>query len=485
SEVLAGQLAVAEQVGRPAGPDDAALVQDHGVPGQALDHAEGLLNEDDGHELGGPGERLGELGHQVRRQPLAGLVDEQEPVVVEQRPGEGEHLLLAAGHGPGPPLEALLEPGEELVDQVVVVPAAGALGQAQVLLHGEAGEDLPVLRDVADAPPDHLVGGEAGDVLAVEDHLAAAGHQPEQAAHGGGLAGAVPAEQRGDAAGPHVERDALEHVRLAEVDVEAPDGEHRALGCLGHSASPRYADCTSGSAITASGVSQASRVPWCMTAIRSARPIATSMRCSTRRIVVPCRSRTRRITSVSSGTSSALIPAVGSSRSSTAGFPTMASATSSLRLAPWEREPAGSSAYSAMPTVSSAARAMATAASVGRTRRHSARLPPRWACAASRAFSRTVSDGNRLVIWKLRTRPSRARRNTGAPVMSVPLRTMRPALGLRSPVSRLNRVVLPAPFGPRTAMISPRRTDRETSLRIRTPPMATPRPWVSRMALIA
>src|ERR1700733_16080993 len=52
----------------------------------------------------------------------------------------------------------------------------------------------------------------------------------------------------------------------------------------------------------------------------------------------------------------------------------------------------------------------------------------------------------------------RTRCIAGAPVTSRPSNSMRPACGSRLPVIRLNRVDLPAPFGPITPKASPRGT---------------------------
>ena len=50
----------------------------------------------------------------------------------------------------------------------------------------------------------------------------------------------------------------------------------------------------------------------------------------------------------------------------------------------------------------------------------------------------------------------------GRPVMSSPLNTMRPAVGRSTPVRQLKKVLLPAPFGPMMARISPRWTSKLT-----------------------
>ena len=66
------------------------------------------------------------------------------------------------------------------------------------------------------------------------------------------------------------------------------------------------------------GVSTASSAPWCSTAIRCARPVTTSMWCSTISTVLPS-AWTERISSTSSGTFSIDTPAIGSSSRITRG----------------------------------------------------------------------------------------------------------------------------------------------------------------------
>src|SRR5204862_6284300 len=120
-----------------------------------------------------------------------------------------------------------------------------------------------------------------GQLVAVEPHRATAADEPEDRAQCRRLADAVASEQRRDPALRHVEGDALQHVRLAEVHLQVAHLEQRPRCDRTHNSSPRYADCTVGFAITAAGVSQASSAPWCITAIRWARPVTTSMWCST------------------------------------------------------------------------------------------------------------------------------------------------------------------------------------------------------------
>src|SRR3990167_6379806 len=81
---------------------------------------------------------------------------------------------------------------------------------------------------------------------------------------------------------------------------------------------------------------------------------------------------------------------------------------------------------------------------------------------AACTFWNTVSLGKMLIRWK--DRPTRSGQTWwgGRPVMSRPSRSTAPASGRRWPVTRLKSVVLPAPFGPMIAAISPRARARLT-----------------------
>src|SRR3954469_20622461 len=65
-----------------------------------------------------------------------------------------------------------------------------------------------------------------------------------------------------------------------------------------------------------------------------------------------------------------------------------------------------------------------------------------------------------LVIWNERASPLRARFGAESGVTSSPPKTMRPESGRRLPASWLMNVVLPAPFGPMIACVSPSRTSK-------------------------
>src|SRR5687767_9426855 len=66
--------------------------------------------------------------------------------------------------------------------------------------------------------------------------------------------------------------------------------------------------------------------------------------------------------------------------------------------------------------------------------------------------------------------------------MSRPLNRMPPAVGCRNLVIRLKQVVLPAPFGPMSAWMVPRRTERLTFLTAQKPLKLLDRPAVSMIA---
>src|SRR3954447_8888933 len=93
---------------------------------------------------------------------------------------------------------------------------------------------------------------------------------------------------------------------------------------------------------------------------------------------------------------------------------------------------------------------------------------PRCPWAPSSMFCRTVSRDSALVSWKVRTTPRRATWCGESLPSWRPSKDQVPVLGWSNPVSRLNRVVLPAPFGPMRPVIPPRwisRWSTETAVR--------------------
>src|ERR1700682_5571882 len=170
----------------------------------------------------------------------------------------------------------------------------------------------------------------------------------------------------------------------------------------------------------------------------------TSMMCSTITKVMPERwmSRTK---SMASCTSRCVRPAIASSSSRTLGSVASARAISS-RLRPGvPSERAGASANRLMPTRSSTARALVSASARWEGRRNAPII----------TFSSTDMPSNVCGTWKVRARPSAARSSGVSPVMSCPSKKTLPDVDSRSPVRQLNKVDLPAPFGPIRPRMSP------------------------------
>src|SRR3954470_15708889 len=230
----------------------------------------------------------------------------------------------------------------------------------------------------------------------------------------------------------------------------------------------------------ASGVSTASRLPWCSTAMRCARPVTTSMWCSTMSTVLPS-SCTERISSTSSSTSSIETPAIGSSSRITREFPASTIASSSFRLSPWDNSPAGAAPRPPRPTRSSAQCALSTASLTCDACRQMYMVPPSDASAARRTFSCAGSSGKTFDTWNVRPMPARVRRNGGFDVMSAPSSSTRPLVGRSNPETRLKSVVFPAPLGPMTPSSSPSRTSSSTPVTMVAPPMTSPRYLVARI----
>ncbi|KAG1532364.1 hypothetical protein G6F50_016244 [Rhizopus delemar] len=63
-------------------------------------------------------------------------------------------------------------------------------------------------------------------------------------------------------------------------------------------------------------------------------------------------------------------------------------------------------------------------------------------------FSMADRLANRRIFWKVRARPAKATSCGFLPDMDSPLKVQLPSSGMYRPVSTLNSVVLPAPFGP-------------------------------------
>src|SRR3990172_6947595 len=127
-----------------------------------------LLDQQDGHAaLVQAGDQLENLVDQGGGQPQRGLVQHEQARTGHERAGDGQLLLLAAREGGPRLLQALLEYREEVVDLIEVAPvlgsfAAGESTQAQVFLHGQAGENVAALRRPGGGPAGGGRGGAGG-----------------------------------------------------------------------------------------------------------------------------------------------------------------------------------------------------------------------------------------------------------------------------------------------------------------------------------
>jgi hypothetical protein len=243
AEELAGAVGVGQQLGRGPGPGHPPLVDDDGVGRHPADDGQVLLDEQDRHLLGRTGQHVGDLRDQQRSQPLGGLVDQQQLVVVEQQPGDRHHLLLTARQRPGELAAALLQLGEEVVDPVVVVGGVPPLGEGEVLGDGQPTEHLAILGRIPDAQPDDVVRAPSLQpvhpaVVAGELDGPGGGDQAQHGLDRRRLAGAVAAEQRGDPAAADGQVHPLQDVAAREAHVHVGQPQQR---WRRHSLTPRSA----------------------------------------------------------------------------------------------------------------------------------------------------------------------------------------------------------------------------------------------------
>src|SRR5215218_2618590 len=132
------------------------------------------------------------------------LVEQDELGLSAQGAGDLQLAPLAAAEGVGELVAALHQ--AVLVEELVGAFLAFGAGDVQrledglkVLPDGEALEVAALLREVADAAPRPLVHRQVRDVIPVERNRPALGRDhAEDHAEGGGLSGAVPAEQADD-----------------------------------------------------------------------------------------------------------------------------------------------------------------------------------------------------------------------------------------------------------------------------------------------
>src|SRR5512133_2822911 len=417
SEQALLQALVAGEFGHGPGMHDAAIIHHRHPVAKLAREVEVLLHQQDG----GVGllefaEGRDHVLDDGRRETLARLVDQQQLARLDDGARHRQHLLLPAREQSRRMLPELLDrrkqaenPVEALRVDLFGAPRA-ARREQHVLAHREVGEDAHVLRHVGDAALGDFRRGPRRNVLAVEPASAWRGPpQSHDAAQRGGLAGAVAAEQHGKFAVRDLEIDAVQDVIGADVGVHAFEAQQRFAHGFAVS-TPRYASCTMGEAITAAGSPSATRAPLCSTIMRSDSSRTTSILCSTSRMVLSRRALSARIRSRITGTSSTLMPAVGSSNMNTSGSSAIRMPTSSLRWSPCGSALAATSRFAPKATVSSTSSAWPISSRWLFQMLHRLSPSPARDCTASRMFSSTERFGNRLVSWNARPMPRRLRR---------------------------------------------------------------------------
>ena len=244
-EIGAAHFGIAGELGGGPLQGDPARLEHVGAPRDGQRHRRVLLHQEDGHALPVDGlHGLEDLLDEHGGEAHGGLVEQEQPRARHEGAADGEHLLLAARQRARhlhPPLLEAREGGEDAL-HVLGDPAIGAgVGpHLQVLEHGQAIEDAPPLGHMGDPAEHDVVGGDAEEGFALEAHVATAGgEEPRQGLEGGGLAGAVVAEEGHDLALGDPERDALERVDLPVEDVEVLHLQHG----VSHRRPPRAPTC--------------------------------------------------------------------------------------------------------------------------------------------------------------------------------------------------------------------------------------------------
>src|SRR6266540_1076952 len=278
-----------------------------------------LLDQQHGYALLGEAhDDVADLGNDVGLDTLGGLVQDQQLGVERQRAPHRQLLLLPARQVAAAPAEHVLERREQiehpLRDLARGRAAPAEPPDAQVLLHRQRREDLAALRHEPNPGPRARLGRLAGEVRAVELDLARRrGQEAHDHLEQRGLADAVAAHQTDAAFRGHREVDVPQRVAAAVELVHLVGREHR--DSSRHS--PRYTSTTRGSCWIRDIGPTASTLPSWSTVTRLAMLRTNSMSCSTTRIVcLPARLRS---SSPVRSISAWVMPATGSSTSSTFG----------------------------------------------------------------------------------------------------------------------------------------------------------------------
>ncbi len=157
-------------------------------------------------------QQVADLDDAARIQPERGLVQDQEPGLVQQGPGDPQALGVAVREGPGTPVgvSAQSQALDDFSQRARWHAGVVAAGDFQVLADGQLRVGVGGLHQAAHFGPGFLAA--RADGPAQHGGLAAGGTQhAEQQADGGGLAGAVQSQEGVDLA-------------LLDAQVELVDG---------------------------------------------------------------------------------------------------------------------------------------------------------------------------------------------------------------------------------------------------------------------
>src|SRR5438132_8154697 len=237
AEVLVNDRLVRPELAGGTAVPDLALLHDVHARADLQGERHVLLDEENRQTV--PAQHvddLPDLGDHAWHQALRRLVEQDDLGLERHRTRDGEHLLLAARERAARLVAPLSQDGEARVDFVEEL-SAPRLGHplavqpgSEVLHHGEQPEDPPILGDPGDAEAGDVVGREPREVTTVEHHAAVGGtDQPHDGLEGGALADTITPEQADDFARTHLERHAVQDVRLAVVRVDVLERQHQLL----------------------------------------------------------------------------------------------------------------------------------------------------------------------------------------------------------------------------------------------------------------
>ena len=163
--------------------------------------------------------------------PHGGFVEQEQARQGHQRPGNGQHLLLATRQGAGSLPAAFLEAREQhehaldiRLDGRPSLADEGA--HCQVLFHTHFCKYLTAFGHQGNAAPHDLMGRQTGQFFAIKKDAALGRlEQPADGLQHGRFAGAVGADQADDLPGFDLQRDVVQGADLVVIGVDVLDAQ--------------------------------------------------------------------------------------------------------------------------------------------------------------------------------------------------------------------------------------------------------------------